>query len=359
MRSVTVVERRDDDGAIAVIVGVMIITLLAFGAIVVDLGSAYQERRVLQNGADAAALAIARDCGTTGCADFTTTAQSLADDNADDAATNIEEICGSGTGMTACADPPAIPAGANYVRVKTKTEDADGGDKLHFGFARVLGVSDTTVHAHAIAVWGGPSSLTSSLPVTVSDCEFKAYTLDGTVLAPPPPYLAAAPYPTLPFLEKTIYFHDTTGANPCAESEGGSGYDLPGGFGWLATSSGCLATSTTGNWFADSTGRPPPNSCTWQLMAQEWKQVVAVPVFTQTNNLNGANGSYLVEKFAAFYLTGYSIAGQYKEKSVVTNTYPCSGQASCISGYFIDDSSLFTGTVGGASSGVTVVNLFE
>lgn len=358
MRGVKTIERRDD-GAVAVIVGVMVITLIAFAAIVVDLGSAYQERRVLQNGADAAALGIAHDCATSGCGDVTTTAQSLADDNADDAAANIDEVCGSAAGMTACTDPPAIPAGANYVRVRTKTKDADGGDKLHFGFARIIGVSDTTVHAHAVAVWGGPSSLTSSLPVTISDCEYKAYTSDGTVLAPPPPYPDSAPYPPAPATEAIIYFHDTTGANPCAEDANSANADLPGGFGWLDTSSGCTATSGTDGWYADSTGRPPPNSCTWQLMAQNWKTVVSIPIFDKTNNLNGSNGSYWMKGYGAFYLTGYSIEGQYKEKSVVTNTYPCSGQASCISGFFVDDSALVSGKVGGASMGVTVVNLFE
>ena len=342
-----------DDGAIAVIVGVMVVTLIAFGAIVVDLGAMYQERRVLQNGADAAALAVARDCGTTGCGTFTTTAADLADDNADDGVSGIYEICGNGAGMAACANPPTIPAGAGYVRVTTKTKAGDGTDKIGFGFARIFGADSGTVYAKSTAVWGGPSSLTSSLPLTISECEYDSYTSSGTSLAPPPPY---PPYPTSPG-ETTIYFHDTTGASPCPA--GGSGADLAGGFGWLQTSSGCTATSDINNWFADSTGRPPPNSCTWPLMAANWQTVVAIPIFDKTNDLTGSNGSYHMEGFAAFYLTGYSIVGQYKQPSVVSGNYPCSGQASCISGFFVDDPSIFTGKVGGASMGVTVVNLVE
>jgi len=347
---------RDERGATAVIVAVMIVALLGFGAIVVDVGAMYQEGRVLQNGADAGALAIARDCGTSSCGDFLTTASSLANGNADDGLSNIEEVCGSGSGMTACIDPPAgIPAGAGYVRVTTKTEAKDGTDKLPFGFARVLGFNNTTEHRKAVAVWGGPSALQSSLPVTISECEYNAYTTTGSVLAPPQPY---PPYPSNPpYSEATIYLHDTTGASPCTTSATNS--DLPGGFGWLDTTSGCNATSDTSGWFDDSTGRPPPNSCTWVLMAAQWQTVVAVPIFDQTNNLSGSNGSYHMEGFAAFYVTGYYIVGQYKEPSVVTGHFPCSGQSSCISGYFVDDPSIFTGTVGGPSMGVTVVNLFQ
>ena len=49
------------------------------------------------------------------------------------------------------------------------------------------------------------------------------------------------------------------------------------------------------------------------------------------------------------------INGQYKVKSLVTNTFPCSGSNSCISGYFVNGQLAPTGTVGGPSMGVTVV----
>jgi Flp pilus assembly protein TadG len=347
--------RRDDRGATAVIVAVMIVTLFGFGAIVIDVGAMYQEHRVLQNGADAGALAVARDCGTTSCGDFTTTAAGLANGNADDGASSIDEVCGTGSGMSTCTDPPTVPAGAGYVRVTTKTKATDGTDKLPFGFARIFGFNSTTERARAVAVWGGPSALKSSLPVTISECEYNAYTSTGTVLAPPPPY---PPFPASPpYSEATIYLHDTTGASPCTTSATNS--DLPGGFGWLSTTSGCNATSDTSGWFSDKTGRPPPTSCTWPLMAAEWQTVVAIPIFDQTNNLNGSNGSYHMEGFAAFYVTGYYIEGAYKEPSVVTGHIPCSGQSSCISGYFVDDPSIFSGSVGGASMGVTVVNLVQ
>lgn len=344
--------RRDEAGAVAVITAVTLVVLIGMGALVLDIGALFAERRIVQNGADAAALAIARDCATTGCAAFNTTAGTYADTNADDATTTIDSVCGNGAGMTACADPPAVPAGAGYVRVNTKTREADGSDEVPFGFGRIFDRDGSTVTASSTAIWGGPSSITSSLPMTISQCEYDAYTSSGTSLAPAPPY---PPFPAA--AESVIYLHDTTGASPCPA--GPSGSDLSGGFGWLSTSSDCTATSDTDDWFADSTGRPPPTSCTAALFAAQWQNVVAIPIFDQTNGLTGANGSYHMSGFAAFYVTGYSILGQYKKASAVTNSFPCSGQASCVSGYFVDSSDLFTGIVGGASMGVTVINLFE
>ncbi len=52
---------RDDTGAVAVIVALSMIALIAFLALVIDVGSLYAERRKLQTAADAAALAGAQE----------------------------------------------------------------------------------------------------------------------------------------------------------------------------------------------------------------------------------------------------------------------------------------------------------
>ena len=343
----------DERGVAAVIVMLTAIVVFGIGAVVVDAAALFQERRVLQNGADAAVLAIAQQCGAGACGDPPATAGEYADANADDGAARVEEICGTGvTGESDCADPPALPAGAQYVRVTTITSDGAGGDEVPYHFARMLGVDGGTVRAQAVAAWGGPGALTSELPMTMSECEFNAYTNDGADLDPPPPYDTSG-YPTP---EAVIYLHDTTGANPCPA--GPSGADLPGGFGWLDTADvDCHATSDTDGWFDDKTGRPPPNSCTPTLMAALVGTIVHIPIFDQTNGLTGTNGEYHMIGFGAFYVTGYSIEGQYKVRSLVTGQYPCSGQASCISGFFVQDDSPVDGTVGGPSMGVFVVEL--
>jgi Flp pilus assembly protein TadG len=61
------VDERDDHGAILVMVALMLTALLGVGAIVLDLGKLYVEKRELQNGADAAVLAVAQDSRRAGC----------------------------------------------------------------------------------------------------------------------------------------------------------------------------------------------------------------------------------------------------------------------------------------------------
>ena len=78
----------------------MMVVLLGMGALVIDVGQLYAERRELQNGADAAALAVAQDCAGGDCLDETTTADTYADDNAHDGEAGVDEVCGSGPGLT-------------------------------------------------------------------------------------------------------------------------------------------------------------------------------------------------------------------------------------------------------------------
>src|SRR5947208_17150883 len=54
----------DERGVTMVIFGLVIVALLIIVAVVLDLGNARQEKRNLQNAADAAALAGANDLGT-------------------------------------------------------------------------------------------------------------------------------------------------------------------------------------------------------------------------------------------------------------------------------------------------------
>lgn len=341
----------NEHGSMVIIVAASFTALFAMGAVVVDVGALLQERRELQNGADAAALAIAEACGAGECDDPAAIAAEYASANADDAVSGVADLCGAGLpSLSPCADPPTLPAGAGYVRVTTDTVEADGTTLVPYRFAKIFGLAGGNVRARATAAWGGPSSLTSALPLTISQCELDEYTVDG-LHAPPPYDVTGYPSP-----EAIIYMHDTTEAGPDCPA-GPSGADLPGGFGWLETSSGCEATSTSGDWFEDSTGVPPPNSCTAALMEAMVGSVVKLPIFVNTNDLNGANGQYLIGPYAAFYVTGYSIVGQYKHDSLVTGDPPCSGQATCISGFFVNWPFGVTGTIGGPSNGVTVVAL--
>ena len=57
----------DDRGSVVVIIVVFVVVLFGIGAVVVDVASQYHKRRTLQNGADAAALAVAQMCAAGDC----------------------------------------------------------------------------------------------------------------------------------------------------------------------------------------------------------------------------------------------------------------------------------------------------
>ncbi len=166
---------RDDRGAIGVLVAVLLGAgvLLGMGALVIDVGQIYQNQAELQNGADAAALGVARQCSQGICAPGTAldTALRYADANASaltQGTAGISGICGSGglgdcsayigAGLTNC---PPDPTGASFVDVLTETKLPDGSTLLPPVFAETLvgGASTydgTTVKACAQAEWGLP-----------------------------------------------------------------------------------------------------------------------------------------------------------------------------------------------------------
>ena len=59
---------KNDTGAAAIIVALMMVPILVCAALVIDVGAAYMRRTQLQTAADAGALAIAQDCASaSGC----------------------------------------------------------------------------------------------------------------------------------------------------------------------------------------------------------------------------------------------------------------------------------------------------
>ena len=337
-----------DRGAVAVLVALLFpVVLLGFGAIVLDFGAAYAEKRQLQNGADAGALAVAREYARTAGSTCVpgakvSTADVYADDNANDAA-------GSDIASVEC------PA-SNKVRVTTRTRSASGGF-LPPILAQALGNGNVTLDASASAAWGPPAAFTSDLPLIISVCEFNYYTGGGTTYSPPPPY---PPY----HQDEPIKFHDTdaedTGSG-CPSSS--SGADLPGGFGWLdpddEPAGSCVASTDSGGWVDDKTGVAVPGTACRDALAALVGKVVRIPVYDETNGLNGANGEYHVSTYVGFVLTGYSFPGE-RVKSLYSNSHYCTPSETCLYGFFTNDPRVGSGTVGsGPSTGVTVIQLTD
>jgi len=74
--AVVTIRRRDESGAVLMIMVISLVVLLGMAALVVDLGGSYSQRRKMQSGADAAAIGAAHDrtvASTSGAAGQATT----------------------------------------------------------------------------------------------------------------------------------------------------------------------------------------------------------------------------------------------------------------------------------------------
>jgi hypothetical protein len=232
--------------------------------------------------------------------------------------------------------------------VRTATATTGGGSLLPPSFARALagnaGYAGTQVKACAQAAWGGEAS-GSALPLTLSTCEWDAATANGTSYAAPPPY---PPYPPR---EVALKLHSTSERGGCPSS-GGAYADLPGGFGWLA-SSGCKATTTAGGYVSADPG-VSASSCAKELPTLVGT-LLYLPVFDQASG-TGAGGQYHIKGFAAFYLDGYDLpgAGSKKPNGDVTR---CKGSDKCVYGWFTLGLVPTGGSIGGPNMGARVVAL--
>lgn len=359
-----------EDGAIAILVAILVVggVLMAMLAMTVDVGQLYAERRELQNGADAAVLAVAQDCAKGTTCDASTagnsTAGKLANANAKDAASAVDEVCGHGhanlapcpQSSTSVYDCPALPsANTKFVQVRTSTLRSDDSHLMPPVFARLLLGNETydgtSVHACARAAWGPPSQVESALPVTISLCEWQRYTASGTMYAPPPPYTSGLPAG----FEHVLYLHDTKGASGCPASP--SGGDLPGGFGWL-NSTQCRALVDENSWVDDDTGVSINGDCK-DVIAGLVGKVIYLPIFDQTNDLTGSNGAYHIQQFVAFYLSGYNLpAAKPNHVDSAVGGRLCKGNDKCLYGWFTEGTVPSGGSIGGGPDmGVTTIVL--
>jgi Flp pilus assembly protein TadG len=360
------VSRRDyERGAVSVIVAVLLGcgVLTGLAAMVVDGGQIYAERAQMQNGADAAALAIAQACAAspvgaackTDPGDPTTTAYAKANGyatgNANDGSGHISAVCGhdsSGAAPLQAVCPggntalycPNRPSG-NFVEVHTKT-GTNGSNTLLpsiFGGA-VLGTSykGKTVGACAQASWGSTGSLGMATGLTISKCEWDSNTASGTQFAHfdkgppivwPPSFLDTLSNRT--FLNNnggTVAYKDPQNENvsdgppgtiaatvegsetlvgthePNTCAAGHPGWDAPGMFGWLTNSKTSCYVSITGSEYAGVGGNSAANCAQTFLDSRTKLTPIYIPVYT---GINPATGNYILDGFAAFIVTGWDV----------------------------------------------------
>ena len=174
---------RDESGAVLVYVAFLLVVLIGMGAIAVDAGALYQEHRELQNGADAAALAVAEDCASgdtiTACGgiygNWDTTAELYADSNAEDDTSEVEVT----------VDWAAQRVTADAITM----QGTNPPGQLTVWFARVFGIQTGNGQASAEVIWGHPQmGSLNTLPITISECEYDAAVAEqGGLIADPPP----------------------------------------------------------------------------------------------------------------------------------------------------------------------------
>lgn len=405
----------DEHGAVAVTIAMMLVALLGAVALAVDLGALYVEKRELQNGADAGALAIGQDCAanpaSAGCSDHATalgTARAYAIANARDRASTV---CGPDSSPASCpnADGVVFDYAANKVTVTVDTEDPSSADpsRLAHWFAPLLdgdatAGDATAVEAKSVAIWG-PVALSGQphIPVTIGICEWAHWTAQGTKYyypadiypAIPEPLIVGSPYPFVPPDKKWDRFNESTGGwdvnpdltpalnqnpvallfqagNPmqpeyCQQYAGPAGQNLPGGFGGLATDSTCTVESLEG--IVDSSGgslienNDCKDYCTDSASACKADplmilgKVVYLPIFDAYDGK-----TYNLVSPAAFYVTSYEFGGG-KYNGTLPNWQNCyvTYKADCLEGYFTRAEPSISGQVdvGGYDTGMRTTQL--
>jgi hypothetical protein len=317
----------DDRGATIVLIAIALAVVLGMAGLVVDVGALYEERRELQNGADAAVLAIAEDCALERPCDSgaaAATASHYVSANADDGISGVDLVDLDVSGKT--------------VTVQVSTITDEGSTKVEPYFGRVVGWEGSTVGASATAIWGFPSALRSSIPLVISECEFPD----------------RADIPSEP---RTIYFHDGNNAEPCNAQAGmdtdGDGM-LSGGFGWLVSPTGdCRVNLGAGQWISDDPGASPTTGCSPDFMFGLVGTEVPLPFFDDLYGL-GSNGQYHIAGFGMFHITGFNFGGLFKAPTA--QTAPCGGDERCLSGYFTTGV-VYDGEPGGEDHGLVIVEL--
>lgn len=329
MRRIVTHPESRERGASGVLVAVMMLVLIGAGALAVDTGQIYAERAQLQNGADAAAVAVAQACQKAPCsqAQADALAISLANQNSLDGGSNVVL--------------PVDLTVPNQVTVRTSTRQGNAGPGfLSKMFASALNAPPVTVGAKATAIVGPPGS-GSGFPLAISD---DCYNLSGASQTA--------------VVQKISY-------KPGGTCTGPSGTQIPGGWGWLDQSSPCEATTQIGsNEVGSDPGNNPPNEC--QTILQGWKDTIlsggevnaSFPVFDDATN-NGQNGSFNIVGYATFKIWGWKFGnnGVYEFRNKATDpgmnsSLACTaGNDRCIIGQFVK---FVTIGSGGGSPGGTI-----
>lgn len=293
-----------EEGAVATLVLVSLVVLLGMAALVVDIGDGYWERRMLQNSADAAALAVASDCvGGVDCGPVMSTANTYATDNNRRGAHVVSVTGPDGV------NPPQ-PSDGRLTVVTSTGDEASAGRLLQY-FSGALGQEEGLQgRARATVAWGATTGGVT-IPLTLSECEWVGF--GGPTLDPS----------GSPIGPEFVYFADPGKVNLC---DGPAGLDYPGGFGWLdvVTDPGgefgefagqCQSVVTLGEADGQTGNTAPKPAGTTGCTAQFFQNLVTtgttvlMPIHDDEIVGQGAGTKYEVIGFAGLRILGFKLGG--------------------------------------------------
>lgn len=284
--------RRQEPGATAVVVALVMVVLFGFAAIAVDVGALWWDRKQLQNGADAGALAIAQACAKGSCP-----------------ANEVDEATPFATGNKLDANAQVLNVthpSATSVRVEVRSTRS-------LWFANLLGLSVSDVSAASTAGWG-PAGGGGSLPIAISECAF-----DKAVPNEPPKVL----HLIIKTKDKTL-----KGGSPCDPNPLNPTV-VPGGFHWLEPESLCQVSTEPGDMLPSSPGNTNPKACSADMLNQILKsEEIKIPMYDYATG-TGDNAQYHLVGYSYLKATAWQITSQIY--------YPTKGSADeeWLEGYFV------------------------
>ena len=152
----------DEKASVLVFASLSMCVLLSVLGLAIDVGHFWLEERILQNGADAAALAAAleiRNCGSSAnCASMQAAAQDALTENGISAATTLTGCSGTaGNGVTLMVNNPPCAVSSDPNSSKSNYVEAIVSENVGTYFAALAGLKSANISARAEAQRsGGP-----------------------------------------------------------------------------------------------------------------------------------------------------------------------------------------------------------
>lgn len=316
---------RRDLGAVLIWFAAAAVGLLGMGALVIDVGALWSERRQLQNGADAAALAVAQDCAKGSCGNYQSMAQQYADLNASDRTSDVLSVCGSPSPLVTCPPPPGAEHAVGFVKVTTGTRTTQGTDQIKYLMAPVLDSANVgrKVTASAAVAWGSPGG-TGIMPFVISKCALEAFKVNGVH--------------TFTNSLVKVFLHDAS-KSVAGQTCSYDGATWPAGFGYTGSpSTGCdyemvslnptpANGQQTGTIQGENNGNSVSNDCATSIMAYASAnppKPIIVPVMYYRSG-TGSNTIWSIDGFVAVRVCAFSMKVNSALPEFISSSPDCAG----------------------------------